>query len=75
MIDAAESYRQTEVALMKQHMRYSRKDFEDDWKALVALAEMQAAGGEKPHLQSLMQIYGMRIEAYHAVTGEVPFGD
>ena len=74
MIDFAESYRQTEVALMKRHMRYGRKEYIEDWNALVALAQMQAIE-EKPHLQRLMQIYGMRIEAFHSVTGEVPFGD
>ncbi len=62
----SEYYRAVELSHMRQLMRYGQEDFERDWDACIAIAQIVAVEGEKEHLSRLTERSFTRMEAYLA---------
>ena len=66
MIDPSAHYRSVELSKMRQYMKYTAKDYAEDWETAIALAKMMAIQGRLRHLETLLDSCFMRISAFSA---------
>ena len=65
------------IRKVRDYMAYTHAEYVKDWEAVIALSVLMEDAdigyGPPKHLETLMKAYWIRIYAYLANTGEVPW--